>query len=337
MKKLSKLVGGGLAALTMSGSVFAINVAGIDIPDLTQFTLGSSSGTAYFSTADTIGAASGDPTQNISHGSANTSSAYQILSNGTNIPISSNVINPATCTIPFDTSSGGCSFGTGNWLGAFGLVGTVSGGGSVNGHQLTYVVRNAELLGGFNQNITDGYRGVLSKNTIIDFYIDGSGFSAAMAAASLLNAGQQVGVNAPNATTLFNAAGTEAQEGKLWLSLQIRQAVGSTTNSAATVSVTDLDGTGAAPSFGSRGMYFDAIGGLAQDFISTALINVVGEPLNPADMQASNSGNFSSPIRRFPNITFSFDGNAIPEPGSLALLGLGLLGAAAFRRNRKAA
>lgn len=116
----------------------------------------------------------------------------------------------------------------------------------------------------------------------------------------------------------LNSANTGS--GELWLQLA-GHGIGGVT----------LTGTSYFPSFLLGSGLWDVVGGLAQPLLDT------NTKTDGADFSFTNSfTNFPTQSIFFATGSGTFQGNSIPEPGSMALVGLGLLAAGALRRRNTA-
>ena len=121
----------------------------------------------------------------------------------------------------------------------------------------------------------------------------------------------------------FNAAaGTGYNDGTLWLSLVADSIFGVDQN--ATFSNTTLAGLIAGNGATGKGL-LSVTGGLAKANFDTNT-QATGSDLNFQNSFTANSG------FRIGSGNFGSDSTTVPEPSSIALLGLGLLGMSRFRR-----
>lgn len=197
-------------------------------------------------------------------------------------------------------------------------TGTVSGFGTINtingvavncpGCQLTFQFGSYTQASGLLPSPTGGT--ILYQGGLVNVYVH---------AINALNA---------NASTM-TAASTGLGGGSLWLALAGHaNLLGNTF--AGTVNIDPLDGV-TINSLAGGGL-LDVVGGLAAENLDT------NGKAGGADLTFSTSfTTFQGPTgaKLLDSIgTGNFNGNSIPEPESLALVGLGLLGLAAARRRK---
>lgn len=220
---------------------------------------------------------------------------------------------------------GNNTFAPDNWLNGYGRIGSINGTTIPVGSQLTYVFEGFKMIGG---NIT---------NTLNAFTGDHTDFLASIASTASIK------FYLNNAAT-YNAAGngTQAQrnaadDGTLWLSLLAKPQIPLNGGGVGFVQYSTTDSSNAGNpinytrSLSMINARFETTGaGTADSFFDTNLLQF------STDVFANGTGNPSGLIDTTlstPNFGANVP-NQTPEPGTLALIGLALLGVGAARRRR---
>lgn len=210
--------------------------------------------------------------------------------------------------------------GIGDVLSGYGRV------GSINGDLATTFCPSCELTFVFDNFVVQNLLGgppptqVIFSGGTVTFYVD----------------------NTPNFNELSPST---AEDGDVWLLLEGHTDVRPTFdngNTAGTLFSNIFNGTVANPGSGSAGFaLFDVTGGLAQANFDTNTIPDGNNPTGFADFSFDSSFQ-TQVVTSLPDYPISGQAKllgaaaAIPEPNTLALLGLGMLGVSAKLRRRKA-
>lgn len=135
--------------------------------------------------------------------------------------------------------------------------------------------------------------------------------------------------NTPDTPVDFSTATlAQASDGDLWLDLVATPGI-SALYPSATLKTTISPNPFPTQAVGGGLLNVTALGGLAKGNFDT---NTQPFPTGGADVSFSTT--FTSAAQSFKFGSGTFTSNTIPEPGSIALLGVGLLGLAAMRRRK---